>query len=72
MELRPCRVRVVSGAEITKDDLYTQFFYRPKCPRCGMLTEGEAAGAAFPDEPFNERSYCPKCNMTFDIRVERD
>ena len=65
------RARVITGAIITSDDMNVQFHYRPKCPRCGQLTEGEATGTAMFGSVFTEQSYCPKCGP-FEVKITRD
>ena len=67
-----CRARVVSGAYITKDDLYMQFFYQPQCPYCGRTIGGPGAGVAYPGSDFHENEFCSSCQKPFDILIVRD
>ena len=68
-----CKVRVISGALICSDDGACMFTYRPKCPICGMLTDGEMRGVAVPNDPYEDNcNVCPKCNKWFTVKVVRD
>ena len=67
-----CAARVIKNATIVRDDLEMQFYYQPKCPRCGKATEGVATGVAYPGSPFRERSGCRDCGITFDLEIVRD
>lgn len=68
----PCRARVITGAVITRDDLYAQFAYQPKCPTCGFSAGQVGTGVAYPGTDFHETEYCNVCKKLFDIKIVRD